>query len=63
MTAGLVLRLVIIERDLSTVIQKEILFSTGLLAVDQFSLTSDLAKKKLMFCFSGTAASVTFLPH
>lgn len=48
MTAGLVLRLVIIERDLlktSTVIQKEILFSTGLLAVDQFSLTSDLGQK------------------
>lgn len=45
MTAGLVLRLVIIERDLSTVIQKEILFSTGLLAVDQFSPTSDLGQK------------------
>lgn len=45
MTAGLVLRLVIIERDLSTVIQKEILFSTGLLAVDQFSLISDLGQK------------------
>lgn len=45
MTAGLVLRLVIIERDLSTVIQKEILFSTGLLDVDQFSLTSDLGQK------------------